>query len=101
MPLRSIWRWAAHQHRPYALALAYEAGVDYPLERINQVAERVPHICKVSPPRTGTWKTCTRGQRRPSCEIAQKDGTLHLDCLTVTGRTLGGTSLARPLPTTR
>ena len=33
----------------HTLALAHEAGVDYPIERLNEVAERVPNICKVSP----------------------------------------------------
>ncbi|HEU4996502.1 MAG TPA: dihydroxy-acid dehydratase [Gemmatimonadaceae bacterium] len=33
----------------HVLALAREAGVDYPIERINDVAERVPHLAKVSP----------------------------------------------------
>ena len=33
----------------HVLALAREAGVDYPIERINAVAERVPHLAKVSP----------------------------------------------------
>ena len=33
----------------HVLALAHEAGVDYPLARLNEVAERVPHLAKVSP----------------------------------------------------
>jgi dihydroxy-acid dehydratase len=33
----------------HTLALAREAGVDYPIARLNEVAERVPNICKVSP----------------------------------------------------
>src|SRR5690606_26025942 len=33
----------------HGLALAHEAGLDYPLQRINEVSARVPHICKVSP----------------------------------------------------
>ncbi len=37
----------------HALAIAHEAGIDYPLERINAVADRVPHLCKVSP--SGKW----------------------------------------------
>jgi dihydroxy-acid dehydratase len=32
----------------HTLAVAREAGVDYPLERINEVADRVPHLCKVA-----------------------------------------------------
>ena len=37
----------------HALALAHEAGVDYPLQRINPIADRVPYLCKVSP--SGPW----------------------------------------------
>ncbi len=37
----------------HTLALAHEAGIDYSLERINAVAARVPHLCKVSP--SGPW----------------------------------------------
>ncbi|MBX6343014.1 MAG: dihydroxy-acid dehydratase, partial [Thermomicrobiaceae bacterium] len=33
----------------HGLAIAHEAGLRYPLERLNEVAARVPHICKVSP----------------------------------------------------
>ena len=33
----------------HALALCNEGGVEYPLERLNDVAARVPYICKVSP----------------------------------------------------
>jgi dihydroxy-acid dehydratase len=37
----------------HTLAFAHEAQIDYPLERINQIADQVPHICKVSP--SGKW----------------------------------------------
>jgi len=33
----------------HALALAFEGNIPYPLSRINDVAARVPHLCKVSP----------------------------------------------------
>src|SRR5437660_5793595 len=33
----------------HTLALMNEGGISYPLERLNEVAERVPYICKVSP----------------------------------------------------
>src|SRR5438552_13139243 len=33
----------------HVLALAHEAGVDYRLNRFNEVAERVPHLAKISP----------------------------------------------------
>ncbi|MEP0761959.1 MAG: dihydroxy-acid dehydratase [Chloroflexota bacterium] len=75
----------------HTLAIAYEAGVDYPLERINQVAERVPHICKVSPASHWHMEDVHRAGGVPAIlhEVAQKDGVLHLDCITVTGQTLG------------
>jgi len=75
----------------HTLAIAYEAGVDYPLERINQVAAHVPHICKVSPASHWHMEDVHRAGGVPAIlnEIAQKDGALHLDCLTVTGQTLG------------
>ncbi|WP_366519219.1 dihydroxy-acid dehydratase, partial [uncultured Thermanaerothrix sp.] len=33
----------------HGLAIAYEAGVNYSLERINAISARVPHLTKVSP----------------------------------------------------
>ena len=75
----------------HTLAIAYEAGVNYPLDRINQVAARVPHICKVSPASHWHMEDVHRAGGVPAIlnEIAKKDGVLHLDCLTVTGKTLG------------
>jgi dihydroxy-acid dehydratase len=74
----------------HTLALAYEAGVDYPLERINEVAERVPHICKVSPASHWHMEDVHRAGGVPAIlhEISKCDA-LYLDCLTVTGKTLG------------
>jgi dihydroxy-acid dehydratase len=75
----------------HTLALANEAGVDYPLERINAVADKVPHICKVSP--AGKWhmEDVHRAGGIPAIlnEIQWGTGMLHFDRITVTGRTLG------------
>jgi dihydroxy-acid dehydratase len=75
----------------HTLALANEAGVDYPLERINAVADKVPHICKVSP--AGKWhmEDVHRAGGIPAIlnEVQRGTGMLHLDRLTVTGKTLG------------
>jgi len=35
----------------HTLALAREAGIDYPLERINKLSAVTPNVCKVSPSR--------------------------------------------------
>ena len=75
----------------HTLALANEAGVEYPLERINSVADKVPHICKVSP--AGKWhmEDVHRAGGIPAIlnEIQWGTGMLHFDRLTVTGKTLG------------
>src|SRR5574342_1254974 len=65
----------------HTLALANEAGVDYPLERINSVADKVPHICKVSP--SGKWhmEDVHRAGGIPAImnEIQWGTGMLHFD----------------------
>jgi dihydroxy-acid dehydratase len=65
----------------HTLALANEAGVDYPLERINAVADKVPHICKVSP--AGKWhmEDVHRAGGIPAIlnEIQWSTGMLHFD----------------------
>src|SRR5512137_920303 len=79
----------------HALAIAHEAGIEYSLERINAVADKVPHLCKVSP--AGQWhmEDVHRAGGIPAIlnEIAaegQPQGLplLHLDRITVTGKTL-------------
>ena len=75
----------------HTLALANEAGVDYPLTRINAVADKVPHICKVSP--AGKWhmEDVHRAGGIPAIlnEVQRGTGMLHFDRMTVTGKTLG------------
>src|SRR5438034_9504397 len=75
----------------HTLALAQEAGVEYSLERINQVAARTPHLCKVSP--AGKWHMedvdRAGGIGAILKELSRKPGTLNLDRPTVTLKTLG------------
>ena len=33
----------------HTLALCHEAEIDYSLERINEIAARVPHLAKIAP----------------------------------------------------
>ncbi len=74
----------------HTLALAHEAGLEYSLERINQVANRVPYLCKVSP--AGKWhmEDVHRAGGVPAIlnEVSHFGNTLHLDRLTVSGSTL-------------
>jgi dihydroxy-acid dehydratase len=92
----------------HVLALAREAGVDYPIERVNEVAERVPHLAKVSPAWDGNrqWhiqdvhnaggvygilRELSGGSAHRKDAGRQKSagGILKLDVPTVTGKTLG------------
>jgi dihydroxy-acid dehydratase len=75
----------------HTLAIAHEAGIEYPLERLNKVADRVPHICKVSPASKWHIEDVDRagGVSAILKEISKKPGTLFLDQPTVTGNKLG------------
>jgi dihydroxy-acid dehydratase len=79
----------------HVLALACEAEVDYPLARFNAVAERTPHLAKISPAWDGDrqWHMqdvhAAGGIPAILAELARKPGTLHLDARTVTGKTIG------------
>ena len=75
----------------HTLAIAKEAGVDYDLERINAVSKKCPNICKVSPSSNYHIEDvhAAGGITAILGEVAKKDGLLNLDCITVTGKTLG------------
>jgi dihydroxy-acid dehydratase len=74
----------------HTLAIANEGGIAYPLERINAVADRVPHLCKVSP--AGKWhmEDVHRAGGVPAilAELDAAGGSLHLDRPTVSGMSL-------------
>jgi acetolactate synthase I/II/III large subunit len=72
----------------HALALAREAGVEYPLSRINEIAARVPHICKISPASKLHMEDVHRAGGVPAI-LHEISASLHLDRPTVTGATLG------------
>lgn len=75
----------------HTLALANEAEIDYPLERINEVAARVPHLSKLAPASDVHIEDLHEagGVSAALNELSKKEGALHLDAMTVTGKTLG------------
>jgi len=75
----------------HTLAIAIEAGVPFGVEHLNEVAERVPHICKVAPSGKYHMEDVDRagGISAILKTIAKKPGTLNLSTMTVTGKTLG------------
>jgi dihydroxy-acid dehydratase len=75
----------------HTLAFCHEAGLKYPLSRINHLSDSIPHLVKISP--FGPWhvEDLHRAGGVPALlnEIARKDSALlHLDRPTVSGRTL-------------
>lgn len=74
----------------HTLALAQEAGIDYPLERINEVANRVPHISKLAPASDYFIEDVHNagGVSAVLHELLKKPGALYGDCITVTGKTI-------------
>jgi dihydroxy-acid dehydratase len=74
----------------HTLAIAHEAGIEYPIERINEVAERVPHLAKIAPASDYHIEDVHNagGVSAVLNELFKKEGALHGDCLTVTGKTL-------------
>jgi len=74
----------------HTLAFAIEAGIDYELERINQIADRVPHLTKVSP--SGKWhmEDIHRAGGIPAI-LNEISGVLHLDRPVVSGKSLRDT----------
>lgn len=75
----------------HTLAIAQEAGIEYSIERINEVAKRIPNICKLAPSSDYHIEDCHEagGVSAILKEIAKKPGAIHPDRITVTGKTLG------------
>ena len=76
----------------HTLAIAKEAGFEYPVERLNMIAERTPYICKVSPSAPDIHMADVNeagGVSAILAELAKRDGLLNLDRSTVTLQSLG------------
>lgn len=74
----------------HTLALAHEAGFEYPIERINEVAERVPHLAKIAPASDYHIEDVHNagGVSAILNELLKKPGAIDGDRITVTGKTL-------------
>jgi dihydroxy-acid dehydratase len=76
----------------HTLAIANEAGIEYSLDRLNELSRRIPTLCKVSPARpevhiedvlyNGGISTILK-------ELTKVKGALDESAITVTGKTLG------------
>lgn len=75
----------------HTLAIAREAGIEIDLAMLNEVAEQVPYICKVSPATPFVHMEDVDAAGGISAilnELSKLDGVLDTSALTVTGKTL-------------
>ncbi|NLF45427.1 MAG: dihydroxy-acid dehydratase [Syntrophomonadaceae bacterium] len=74
----------------HLLAIASEAGVEINLELFNEISHQTPHLCKISPAGNHHMEDLyyAGGVQAIYNELNKKE-LLELDCMTVTGQTLG------------
>ena len=74
----------------HTLAIANEAGIDYDLTRINDIAKKTPYLSKIAPSSSYSMHDVHEAGGVPAIinELFKKEGTLHPDRITVTGKTL-------------
>ncbi|MCD6584456.1 MAG: dihydroxy-acid dehydratase [Desulfobacteraceae bacterium] len=70
-------------------ALAHEAGVPINLDLINEVSRRTPHLCSLSPGGAHHLEDLHyAGGIQAIMKVLADNGSIHEDCLTVTGKTV-------------
>jgi dihydroxy-acid dehydratase len=75
----------------HMIAIAHEAGVEVPLDLLNEISANTPHLCRMSPVAGGHHiedLDCAGGIQAVMRDLAG-EGLLNTDALTVTGRTVG------------
>ncbi|MBQ9613631.1 MAG: dihydroxy-acid dehydratase [Lachnospiraceae bacterium] len=71
-------------------AIAHECGIDLNMEFANEVSDRTPNLCHLAPAGPTYMEDLNEagGIYAVMKELTKKD-LLHLDCITVTGKTVG------------
>ncbi|KPB04179.1 dihydroxy-acid dehydratase [Bacillus sp. CHD6a] len=74
----------------HTLAIAHEAGIEYKLEDINEIAERIPYLCKVSPASDYSMQDVHEagGVSAIIKELCRIEGAIHPDRLTISGQSI-------------
>ncbi len=75
----------------HTLAIANEAEIDYNIEDINKVAERVPYLAKIMPASDISMDDINKagGVQAIINELTKIPGAIHPNRLTITGLTMG------------
>nr|MDO8076595.1 dihydroxy-acid dehydratase [Candidatus Freyarchaeota archaeon] len=69
-------------------AIASQVGVDIPLELFDRISRETPHLCNMDPSGPYTVQDLDEAGGIPAV-LKELGDNLHLDTLTVTGKTLG------------
>jgi len=75
----------------HLLAIARESDIDYKIENINKIADKVAHIAKISPSLSTVHMDDINkagGVNAVMCEVSKRAGMLNLDSLMISGETL-------------
>ena len=76
----------------HLLAIARESDIEYKIENINKIADKVAHIAKISPSLSTVHMDDINkagGVNAVMKEVSRRGGLLNLDSLMVSGETLG------------
>jgi dihydroxy-acid dehydratase len=69
-------------------AIASEAGISFPLEKINEISQRTPYLSKLSPAGVYHIQDLDRAGGIPAV-MKEVKSLLYTDLMTVTGKTIG------------
>ena len=71
-------------------AIAHEVGFDFDISFANEISEKTPNLCHLAPAGPTYMEDLNEagGVRAVMAELAKKN-LLNLDCMTVTGKTVG------------
>ena len=74
----------------HTLAIASEAGIEYDLASVNEIAERIPYLSKIAPSSAYSMHDVHEagGTSAIIKELVDKGDAIHPDRITVTGKTL-------------
>ena len=71
----------------HLIAIAHEAGVDFPLARINEISERTPHLCRMRPAGDHHLEDLDLAGGIPAV-MKELKGLLNLESRTVSGKSV-------------
>jgi len=71
----------------HLMAVAHEAGIDFPLSMINEISERTPYLCKLSPAGSYHIEDLDRAGGIPAV-MKELQGILNLGSRTVSGKSV-------------